>query len=465
MYFQYLYFYSYLFLMSVTAEEIFENSTNICSKCTCDYSDDAQTLTLDCSKKHFIHMLAAWPPHNATIKASFAYNNLKHLQKLPSTAAVVEIILSNCNLKILNPEPLESIVNIKFLDLSHNLLTSEQLTPGIFKGPYNGTKPTAIALEELDLSYNQIHSLQNNVFKFAPNLKRLNLKGNDFVLLDIHTQLALTSLRGLTSLNLADNELTDLVKSAIEGLDYLRELDLSINDLDFVPYSLKAVAKSLQVVILDGNPIIEMTEESFQGLEKLSEISANNLTKLHHINSSAFAPTLNLKKLSLTNNPSLEDINVDAFSPNQAIEELYLNDNNLSTVPFDLISWQQLTNFALNNNPLTCNCDLYKIATSLPTSITRISNGPTCFDLHTSTTIMVYNLDSAICEPQTLPALKPRILRHHFSIPLTGLIVVLSLGLFVAIALGYSRYKKFASATRNPYVSQVVYSPLFNRAV
>ncbi|XP_064213639.1 leucine-rich repeat neuronal protein 1-like [Tribolium castaneum] len=454
-----------LFWLSVTADEIYENSTNVCTKCSCGYSDNGQTLTLDCSKKNFIHMLAAWPPHNATIKASFAYNYLGHLQKLPPTEAVVEIILSNCNLKVLEPGPFDTTVNIKFLDLSHNLLTSEQLSAGVFKGPYNGAKPTEIALEELDLSYNQIHSLHNNVFKFAPHLKRLNLKGNDFVLLDIQTQLALTSLRSLSSLNLADNELTDLVEGAIEGLDYLRELDLSINYLDFVPHSLKAVAKSLQVVNLDGNPIIEMTEESFQGLEKLIELSANNLTKLHQINSSAFAPALSLKKLSLAHNPSLSDINVNAFSPNQSIEELYLNNNNLSTLPFDLIPWHHLTSFALSDNPLTCSCDLYKIATSLPSSITRTSNHPTCFDLYTSTTFMVYNLDSVICDPQTLPAIKPRILHHHFSIPLTGLIVVLSLGLFVAIALGYSRYKKFASATRDPYVSQVVYSPLFNRAV
>lgn len=69
-------------------------------------------------------------------------------------------------------------------------------------------------------------------------------------------------------MDLAENELMDLVRGAIEGLRNLRELDLSINDLDFVPHSLDAVAKSLQVVILDGNPIIEITKESFKGMKK-----------------------------------------------------------------------------------------------------------------------------------------------------------------------------------------------------
>lgn len=143
-------------------------------------------------------MLASWPPHNTSIKASFAYNNLGHIQKLPETNAVVEVILSHCNIVELYPEPFETTINIKFLDLSYNLLQSEQITAETFKGPYNDSKPLSIALEELDLSYNKIHSLQNGVFKFAPKLKRLNLRGNDFVVLDIHTQLALTSLQRLT---------------------------------------------------------------------------------------------------------------------------------------------------------------------------------------------------------------------------------------------------------------------------
>jgi Leucine-rich repeat (LRR) protein len=66
-------------------------------------------------------------------------------------------------------------------------------------------------------------------------------------------------------LNLANNELTEVVPEAIEGLKCLVELDLSKNELDFVPSGLKALGPTLEVLKLDDNPIIELNEESFSG--------------------------------------------------------------------------------------------------------------------------------------------------------------------------------------------------------
>lgn len=198
------------------------------------------------------------------------------------------------------------------------------------------------------------------------------------------------------------------------------------------------------------------------GMENLLEISANNLTKLHHINSSAFSPTPNLRKLSLSHNPSLQDIASDAFSFKESLEELYLNNNNLSTLPSNLVTWHHLTSFDLTDNPLTCTCHLYEIASNLPASITRSSNGPICFDPYTDSTTSMYTLDEGTCERKALPSRKLRILRHHFSVPLAGLVTILMVGLFVAVGLGYTRYRRFLLGTRDPYTSQVIYRPLFN---
>lgn len=56
-----------------------------------------------------------------------------------------------------------------------------------------------------------------------------------------------------------------MVPEAIEGLKCLVELDLSKNELDFVPSGLKALGPTLEVLTLDDNPIIELNEESFSG--------------------------------------------------------------------------------------------------------------------------------------------------------------------------------------------------------
>ena len=84
------------------------------------------------------------------------------------------------------------------MDLSYNLLVSEEVTSDKFRGPIKDSRSQPIGIEDLNLAYNQIHSLNKDVFEFLPNLTRLNLEGNDFRVLDAHTQLALANVPGLT---------------------------------------------------------------------------------------------------------------------------------------------------------------------------------------------------------------------------------------------------------------------------
>jgi hypothetical protein len=65
---------------------------------------------------------------------------------------------------------------------------------------------------------------------------------------------------------LANNELTEMIVTAIEHHENLTELNLSRNLLDFVPAILPTIGKSLEILILDDNPIIEFVSETFSGL-------------------------------------------------------------------------------------------------------------------------------------------------------------------------------------------------------
>lgn len=80
----------------------------------------------------------------------------------------------------------------KYISMCIIAFIGEQLSSDVFKGPYNNSFYQPIALEYLDLSYNQIHSLQKKVFEHTPNLKYLNLEGNALRVIDHVSCLALS---------------------------------------------------------------------------------------------------------------------------------------------------------------------------------------------------------------------------------------------------------------------------------
>lgn len=167
----------------------------------------------------------------------------------------------------------------------HVHFAAEEISPEIFKGTYNNTIYEPLLLEDLDLSHNQIHSLPHNIFEHLTTLKQLNLAGNSLRVLDPPTQMALSGLANLQViyncswsnsykliekqpfqvLNIADNDLTDLVGNAVRNLQKLRILNLTMNRLDFVPETLSLLSNSLEAVYLDQNLIFEITDESFLG--------------------------------------------------------------------------------------------------------------------------------------------------------------------------------------------------------
>lgn len=66
-------------------------------------------------------------------------------------------------------------------------------------------------------------------------------------------------------LNLAANELTELIGDAVNKLHHLQQLDLSSNLLDFVPNTLDYLKNTLRVLNLSNNYIFELDDKSFLG--------------------------------------------------------------------------------------------------------------------------------------------------------------------------------------------------------
>lgn len=96
---------------------------DICSRCECNYSNDNETLKLNCAHQSFKHV-ADWPEDlpNKTV-VSFSYNNITTLAQLPGTNAKLWISLDHSGIEFLDPGIFESTVNVTYVDLSYNLLT------------------------------------------------------------------------------------------------------------------------------------------------------------------------------------------------------------------------------------------------------------------------------------------------------------------------------------------------------
>lgn len=455
-----------LVLLAWQAEESFEETTEICEKCRC--TSEGPEFILDCKNTNLEHMIANWPEHNTRLIATFSYNNISHLEMLPSSPLVRKVIISHCGIKTIDSGTFEATKFVSFIDLSYNLLTTEEISPDKFKGPYNNTTYEPLLLEDLNLAYNHIHSLPHNIFEHVSTLKQLNLEGNHFRVLDSPTQLALSSVKELEVLNLAGNELTELVGDAIRNLQKLRILNLSKNKLDFVPNTLNLLSNSLETVYLDFNPIYMITDESFLGVKGIRTLSLTNLAILRYVGPNVFSPLQNLSVLYLSDNQNLTSIDRDAFGPDQLLEELYINDNSLQDLHYNLTRWTSLKSFKMNGNDLYCDCNLYQIAQDLTEQIKANKDGPVCLNPINDISMMVYNLTQESCLYKRQVFRLSHVIEHHFraiKFVFTILLGVAVLTTFGAVLIAFLRYRRQRMNRNYPFVAQVTYNPLRNSSV
>lgn len=156
-----------------------------------------------------------------------------------------------------------------------------------------------IHLEWLDISLNQLETIENDTFKnHTPSLKILNIADNPFkhpsqtltselalkVIEEINlSNTGLTSIPQLNTvnlirLNLSRNKIGSVEKSSFANLNQLRDLDLSHNDLTHVPsQDVWRMLPKLRSLNLAGNPITAISNLSFVGLHALDDLNIQHL--------------------------------------------------------------------------------------------------------------------------------------------------------------------------------------------
>lgn len=167
--------------------------------------------------------------------------------------------LSNLSLKSNNftnlPTILFTLENLTSLNLSENQIS--EINSHMFMNLMN--------INKVDLSYNSIGNIPYEKVAY-PKCTTLNLKGNKLtkfpkILSDIST---------LEKLVISENSIYELEDNAFENLENLVELDLSFNQMTYLPSSIGRLTK-LKRLKLNGNRLTSLPKE-FENLVSLESL-------------------------------------------------------------------------------------------------------------------------------------------------------------------------------------------------
>ncbi|XP_038219832.1 leucine-rich repeat neuronal protein 3-like [Zerene cesonia] len=342
--------------------------TGICRKCLCkDDKIDCFDQSID---KFFTKQewndVKEFKPKTVDLSEN-RFTNVTAIATLP----IETLNLSRCAIEYIENASFKELQYMRVLDLSHNKLTSAKLSPHAFEGRFSPEEYEPLAsMRTLSLAYNDLHSLNQDLFEHLPELTELDLSGNPLTTIDHVTLIAISSLPMLKVLRMRSCQLTEIPDKFLHTPRYLESLDLSDNKMKAVPLELEET-KNLLYLNLNQNPIRELDANSeenpgFPRLRKLKELHMCNMVELSRIGAGALAGLQNLEKLHMSFNPKLTYIDPKALArPDDIgenydwplVKELYLQSNNLSEIDTRLLSrWDLLQRLDVSNNPFLCDC-------------------------------------------------------------------------------------------------------------
>lgn len=277
-------------------------------------------------RKSFTHLLSLQIldlSYNAVSQLSVEqFSNLSRLKYLK---------MDHNNLRLL-PRDVFKFTIIEHLDLSYNEIS-------LF--PVTAFSQVGFTLRFLDLSYNRIEYLDNNIFRNTQFLLSLNLKNNLLTVLSDNTFSSLGELRrldlsfnsikanykelfhnlphlrhlnlanvslksvpylplsNLTTLNLASNNIANYKDTDVKRLKSLRRLDLSHNSITSLVPNMWFHLGNLNSLDISYNPIERITTDSFRWLNNLSHLNIIGLNNLDVIDYDSFRPLISLRSLQL----------------------------------------------------------------------------------------------------------------------------------------------------------------------
>jgi len=347
---------------------------DLCQKCICN--GDVMNCNYLSLENHFDN--SEWNETSQKV-VLLDHNNIIHLKPFPSLP-LTKLSLSHNQIVRIDPACFKELENLTELDLSHNLLTSEQLTPDIFQGHYAPEFYEPLRnLRVLNLGSNALHSLDADLFEHMPRLEVLILASNPLRIIDRPTMSALTSIDYLKILDLTSTSLRTFPEHLLHTPRFLEVLNLSSNLFATVPQALED-SHTLKKLYLDENPITEIM--SFPQLPYLEVLSVSWMPNLSRIGPGALSSLVSLRELYCSHNPLLSNISGSALSQPAVggqtwppIRKIALNNNKLGYLDYELVGhWDQVEVANLQNNPWVCECHNQWLVSSLLPLLERLNN-------------------------------------------------------------------------------------------
>ncbi|XP_055379509.1 leucine-rich repeat-containing protein 70-like isoform X2 [Condylostylus longicornis] len=347
---------------------------NICITCSCQ--NFTNTKILNCHDRSLKHILARWPEQFGTnhtgieIHATFSKNDIEILQQLPATDGILYFSARRCKIQKLQSKIFIDSPNIFRLDLSFNQLTEEALTPDVFKGPYNEHEYESIKLKELDLSYNYIRDLDSKLFEHINQLSVLNLAHNRFSKFDDGAAEAIGCLKYLEVLDISFNHIKILPDNIFQNLN-LHNLNLKNNNFTSIPNSLNMAHNSLESLDISYNPIEKIHTDDFNNFNNLKYLNMSDMMTLKKIEVGTFSVLTKLEELHCKNNFYLTSIHLPTES--KFLKILDISNGNLNSIVLEvdllhnaskngtLNFWPYIKTIILAENPWNCDCTLAEI--------------------------------------------------------------------------------------------------------
>ena len=115
-------------------------------------------------------------------------------------------------------------------------------------------------------------------------------------------------LTHLQTIELAYNNLSTIHPVSLERLSQLRHLNLAGNKFSHLPASCWKFLPFLKSLDISYNPTRVLTKESFDGLERIQELTIQNLPDLKRFDADSLAQLTYLKQLKIQVSSLLLDI-------------------------------------------------------------------------------------------------------------------------------------------------------------
>jgi len=236
-------------------------------------------------------------------------------------------------------------------------------------------------LEFLDLGFNSMSKLPDDLFCPLTNLKILNLTHNrltgfsslglvdpstghlclqELKTLDLShnkirflSETGVASLKNLQALYLHHNQINSLAELSLSALSRLTTIDLSNNALSVIPSRLFRDSTELKELYLHNNSIFQLPSELFKGLTKLQVLNlSHNEIGHEHLTRETFLDLIRVVVLDLSHN-RLKKLNGSIFESQYSLQILDLQDNDIIEImPNAFSSLYNLDTLILTSNSL-----------------------------------------------------------------------------------------------------------------